>query len=111
MPENKSSQAFEIRNGIIAEEGSLVSLVTLDANSNIGLLYHIDIVSSIPDRQAQSIAGALVLDKSHDLRLSMWRTPIHNDRIHALKDCMQHLLQNLIAKDDCQRGTIKHQNI
>ena len=49
MPENQASQVFKLDDRVVSEGGCLTALFALDSYSDMGSLYHIDIVEAIAD--------------------------------------------------------------
>ena len=53
MPKHKSSQVLELDYRVVRESGRLIALFTLNTDSNMGRLDHIDIVKPIADSKRQ----------------------------------------------------------
>lgn len=85
MPEKQSSETLEIRDGVVTELRSLISLFAHDTDSYSGRLDHVDVISSVTDSECQ---GRLVV-LSHQINggsLLCWRRSVNNNRSGSLED-------------------------
>mgnify|MGYP001626726200 CR=1 FL=1 len=55
MPEKETAQELELEDGEVGKWASLASLFAHDTDANMGSLDHIDIVSTITDRQSRLV--------------------------------------------------------
>jgi hypothetical protein len=61
MDEEESAEELELPDGIIRVASCLVAFLAKDANTNVGLLDHVHVISSITDGQSNSLR-IIVLD-------------------------------------------------
>ena len=61
MDEEESAKELELPDGIIRVSSCLVAFLAKDTNTNVGLLDHVHIISSITDSQSNSLR-IIVLD-------------------------------------------------
>ena len=61
MDEEESAEELELPDCIIRVSSCLVAFLSKDTNSNVGLLDHVHVISSITDSQSNSLR-IIVLD-------------------------------------------------
>jgi len=67
MHQEQFAQVPELTYSNVCASSCLKTFNTADANSDVGCLYHGDVVCTITDRQSQSLD--MPLDQLHDQRL------------------------------------------
>ena len=77
MPKNESSQSLEFLHAEVCKERSLVAFVTFNADSDLGGLDHVDVVTSISDCHCERI-GLMCLNECDDLCILVWAASEHH---------------------------------
>lgn len=110
VPEHKSSQVFELGHCIVWETSSLVSFFTEDTNTNISSLNHVDIISTITNRQWDAVF-CLILDKSDNFGLLGGRESVSNNGLWSLDDFEEHVREVSVVKDLWKLATWDHETV
>jgi hypothetical protein len=106
MPEDEPSQVFEFVNAEVGSKTSLLAFSANDANTNIGLEDHPDVVASISYRASSfaSISANLLSDQC----FLSWTASTHTNTRCFSCHHKEVLLKNLLAQNNIQSSAIDH---
>ena len=71
MEEHEWLQELELTDGVVSTSGSLLSLFSEDTDTNMSLKDHVDVVSSITNRESDLI-GESLSNHVHNIGLLLW---------------------------------------
>ena len=92
MEEQEGAHILELRDGVVRGSSSLHAFQTLNTNTDVSLTDHVDIVSSIADRQSDSFR-ILVSHHVDDISLLFGRYATSEDNLGFLNKVDELLLQ------------------
>jgi hypothetical protein len=110
VPEQESSQILELGERIVREGSSLVSFFSEDADSNVGLLDHVDIVGSVTNSQSNSSCLSF-LHKSDDVSFLGRRESVGNGGSSAFVYFVEQVGAFFALHDGGQLAATDHESV
>lgn len=95
VPEESSSQVLEAGHGVIGEGSSLVTFLSHETKSNVSLLNHVNIVSTISDCGGDSVSG-VGLHKVNNISFLSRRRSVDNCRLAAEQELSDFFVNKLV---------------
>lgn len=96
VPEKSSSQIFEAGEGVIGESSSLVTFFTHEAKSDMSLLNHVNIVSTISNG-GSDFGASVFFHEINDIGFLTGRGPENNGRLTAEEEVSDFFMDKTVS--------------